>query len=92
VEPLTRGLPPPGPRSLCPLSSTEFVEPPPKKIPGVNPPPEKFPGYATALIAYSPGTERQEILHMRFQIFALENKGKGHPITHYQGPRGGVEV
>ena len=24
----TRGLPPPYPRSLCPLSSTEFVEPP----------------------------------------------------------------
>ena len=34
-EPLTKGLPPPDPRSLCPLSSTEFVEPsPPKKIPG----------------------------------------------------------
>ena len=29
-----RGLPPPDPRSLCPLSSTEFVEPPRKKIPG----------------------------------------------------------
>jgi len=30
-EPLTRGLTPPDPRSLCPLSSTEFVEnkPPP---------------------------------------------------------------
>ena len=28
------GLPPPHPRPLCPLSSTEFVEPPPKKIPG----------------------------------------------------------
>ena len=28
-EPLTRGLLPPDPRSLCPLSSTEFVEPPP---------------------------------------------------------------
>ena len=26
---LTRGLLPPDPRSLCPLSSTEFVEPPP---------------------------------------------------------------
>ena len=25
---------PPDPRSLCPLSSTEFVEPPSKKIPG----------------------------------------------------------
>jgi len=33
-EPLTKGLPPPDPRSLCPLSSTEFVEPPPNKIPG----------------------------------------------------------
>ena len=30
-EPLTRGLPPPDPRSLCPLSSTEFVEPLPEK-------------------------------------------------------------
>ena len=29
-----KGLPPPDPRPLCPLSSTEFVEPPPKKIPG----------------------------------------------------------
>ena len=29
-EPLTRGLPPPDPCSLCPLSSTEFVEPPPR--------------------------------------------------------------
>ena len=29
-EPLTRGLPPPDPRSLCPLSSTEFVNPPPR--------------------------------------------------------------
>ena len=28
-EPLTRGLPHPDPRFLCPLSSTEFVEPPP---------------------------------------------------------------
>ena len=26
-----RGLPPPDHRSLCPLSSTEFVEPPPRK-------------------------------------------------------------
>jgi hypothetical protein len=39
VEPLTRGLPPPDPCSLCPLSSTEFVEPYPLK---------KIPGYATA--------------------------------------------
>jgi hypothetical protein len=35
VETLPRGLPPPDPRSLCRLSSTEFVNPPsPKKIPG----------------------------------------------------------
>jgi len=35
-ETLTRGLPPPDPHSLCPLSSTEFVDPPPRpnKIPG----------------------------------------------------------
>jgi len=33
-EPLTRVLLPPDPRSLCSLSSTEFVEPPPNKIPG----------------------------------------------------------
>jgi hypothetical protein len=31
---LTMGIPPPDTRSLCPLSSTEFVEPPPNKIPG----------------------------------------------------------
>ena len=37
-EPLSRGLPPRDLRSLCPLSSTEFVEPPP---------PNKIPGYAT---------------------------------------------
>jgi hypothetical protein len=38
------GLPPPDPHSLCPLSLTEFVEPPPqkkKKYIGVNPLPEK---------------------------------------------------
>ena len=40
-EPLSRGLPPPEPRSLCPLSSTEFVELPLH-------PPNKIPGYATA--------------------------------------------
>jgi hypothetical protein len=34
VKPLTRRLLPPDPHSLCPLSSAEFVEPPPKKIPG----------------------------------------------------------
>jgi len=26
---MTRGLPPPDPRSVCPMSSIEFVEPPP---------------------------------------------------------------
>jgi hypothetical protein len=49
VEPLTRGLPPPDPHSLCPFSTTTFVEPPEKipgvkpteKIPGVTPPPKK---------------------------------------------------
>ena len=30
-NPLTKGLPPPDPRPLCPLSSTEFVEHPPEK-------------------------------------------------------------
>jgi hypothetical protein len=40
VEPPTRGLPPPDLRSLCPLSSAEFVEP--------HPHPRKNPGYATA--------------------------------------------
>jgi hypothetical protein len=35
VKPLTRGLPPPDPHSLFPLSSAEFVETPtPKKILG----------------------------------------------------------
>jgi hypothetical protein len=34
VEPLTRGLPPPDLRSLCPLPSTEFVEPPQPKNSG----------------------------------------------------------
>jgi uncharacterized protein YdhG (YjbR/CyaY superfamily) len=51
VEPLTRGLLPLDPCSLCSLSSTEFVEPPshPKKIPGITPSPKIIPGYATAL-------------------------------------------
>jgi hypothetical protein len=31
MEPLNRGLPPPYPLSLCPLSSNEFFEPPPPK-------------------------------------------------------------
>ena len=33
-QPLTKGLPPPDSRSLCPLSSTEFVEPPRTKFLG----------------------------------------------------------
>jgi len=41
-ETLTRGLPLPDHRSVCPLSSTEFVETPP-----VPPPPNKIPVYAT---------------------------------------------
>jgi hypothetical protein len=43
VEPLTRGLQPPDPRSVCPLSSTEFVEPPP-------PPRTKFLGTPLPLV------------------------------------------
>jgi hypothetical protein len=31
VKPLTRGLLHPDPRSVCPLSSAEFVEPPPEQ-------------------------------------------------------------
>jgi hypothetical protein len=38
AEPVTRGLLPPDPHSLCPLSSPAFVEPPP---------PNKIPGYVT---------------------------------------------
>jgi hypothetical protein len=51
VEPFTRSLPPPDPRSLCPLSSTKFVEPHSEKNPGVTPlhPEKKISGYATAL-------------------------------------------
>ena len=30
-EPMTRGIPPPDPHFLSPLSSTEYVNPPPKK-------------------------------------------------------------
>ena len=33
-NPWLGGLPPPDPHSLCPLSPTEFVKAPPKKIPG----------------------------------------------------------
>ena len=40
-ELLTRGLPPPDPRSLCPLSWTDFVE---------RPPPNKIPRYSTVYI------------------------------------------
>jgi hypothetical protein len=47
VEPLTRGLLPLDPRSLCPLSSAEFVvggPPPPQK--------KKIPGYTTGINEY----------------------------------------
>ena len=42
-NPWVGGLPPLDPRSVCPLSSTEFFEP-------SSPPPQKkiIPGYATA--------------------------------------------
>jgi hypothetical protein len=46
AEPQTRELPPPDPCSLCPLSSTEFVEPPLNKIPG----------YATEVHCYAKTT------------------------------------
>jgi hypothetical protein len=42
VEPLTRGLLPPDPRSLCPLSATDWVDIPP-------PPKKKNLGYATGI-------------------------------------------
>jgi hypothetical protein len=42
VESLIRGLPPPDSRSLCPLSSTEFGEPPHKKNPRVTPRKKSF--------------------------------------------------
>jgi hypothetical protein len=41
---LTRGLTPPDPRSLCPLSSTEFVEPPRKNSWLNRPSPKKLLG------------------------------------------------
>ena len=44
-----KGLPPPDPRSLCPLSSTEFVDPPR--------PPNKIPGYATGCWGPSSGLD-----------------------------------
>jgi hypothetical protein len=52
VEPLTRGLPPPDPSSLRPLSSTEFVEPSPPKNFWFNdtPLPKNSPGYATVCL------------------------------------------
>jgi hypothetical protein len=47
VEPLTRGLQPPDPPSLCPPSSTDFVEPLEKNS-WCKTTPEKIPGYAPA--------------------------------------------
>jgi hypothetical protein len=52
VKPMTRGLPPPDPQSLCPLSSTEFFEypPPPKKNSWRKPPWKKFLGTPLSFI------------------------------------------
>jgi hypothetical protein len=51
---MTRRLTSQDPRSLCPLSSTELVEPLRKKIlvepTPPPPPPKKIPGYATATV------------------------------------------
>ena len=72
-EPLTRGLPPPDPHSLCPLSSTEFVEPPLKK---------KILGYATATkssIWISPSSAGSRV----FADEAIDGVGdKGQAIPH----------
>jgi hypothetical protein len=71
VKPLTRGLPLPDLRSLCPLSSTEFVELPP-------PPPKKIYGYATGYRA-----RRREGGGEGCNLYApatkLQNKHADHP-------------
>jgi hypothetical protein len=61
VEPLTRGLPPPNPHSLCPLSSTEFVDTPPPT------PWKKIPGYATEGVSiYIVSCEGHALSHLRW--------------------------
>jgi hypothetical protein len=63
VEPLTRGLPPQDPRSLCPLFSTEFVDPL-----------EKNPGYATgAAVCHLEVLEDLNILHCEL-LMAGQNR------------------
>jgi hypothetical protein len=57
AEPLTRRLPLPEPHSLCSLTSTEFVEPPPT-------PQKKIPGYTTAYSTYKP-TMTMIVAHLR---------------------------
>jgi hypothetical protein len=74
VEPLTRGLPPPDPRSVCPLSLTEFVEPPWR-----NPPPEKIPRYATDDHLRSC---YEESMHTRTTVIMLDLKWNF--LTSYQ--------
>jgi hypothetical protein len=74
MEPLTRGLPTPNPRSLCPLSSTEFVEKPRTKIPGVNPP-KKNPGYAWT-VSYFKESQRE------FRYKHTHSHSHTHSHTH----------
>jgi hypothetical protein len=65
VEPLTRGLPPPDLRSLCPLSSTEFVEPPLEKNSWRNTPPKiKFLGKPLIQLKYK-ATDLKHITHLQ---------------------------
>jgi hypothetical protein len=67
LEPLTRGLPPPDRGSLCPLSSTEYVEPH-KKISWRNPPsPKKFLG--------TPLLVRHEDKDILYQVWVSKEQG-----------------
>ena len=60
-NPWLGGYRPPDPRSLCPLSSTEFVENPP--------PPDKIPGYASA----RSGVSQYPVL-LEYDITAKDNR------------------
>ena len=64
-NPLTRGLPPPDPRSFCLLSSTEFVEPPS--------PQNKIPGYVTGSSGRRPWL-REECLRPRVRSRCLKTQ------------------